>query len=42
MFWIDPEQDMVFVGLTSGLMEESRSLDRWQRLSDIALSAIVD
>lgn len=41
MFWIDPEQDMVFVGLTSGLMEESRSLERWQRLSDIALSAIV-
>lgn len=42
VFWIDPKQDMVFVGLTSGLMEESRSLERWQRLSDIALSSIVD
>ena len=42
MFWIDPERDMVFVGLTSGLMEESRSLERWQRLSDLALSSIVE
>lgn len=42
VFWIDPKQDMVFVGLTAGLMEESRSLERWQRLSDMALSAIVD
>ncbi len=41
MFWIDPERDMVFVGLTSGLMEESQSLERWQRLSDLAFSAIV-
>ncbi len=42
MFWIDPERDMVFVGLTSGLMEESRSLERWQRLSDMALASIVE
>ena len=41
VFWVDPERDMVFVGLSAGLLEESRSIERWQRLSDIALSSIV-
>jgi CubicO group peptidase (beta-lactamase class C family) len=42
LFWVDPVADMTFVGLTAGLMEESYSIERWQRLSDMALSAITD
>ncbi|MCF6214884.1 MAG: beta-lactamase family protein [Emcibacter sp.] len=41
VFWIDPVRDMTFVGMTAGLMEETYSIERWQRLSDIALSSIV-
>lgn len=41
IFWVDPARDMTFVGLTAGLLEESYSMERWQRLSDIALSSIV-
>lgn len=40
-FWVDPTHEMVFIALTAGLMEESRSMERFQRLSDIALSSIV-
>ena len=42
MFWVDPERELVFVCLTAGLLEESRNLDRLQRLSDLVLSAVVD
>lgn len=41
-FWADPTYGMAFVALTAGLMEESRSMERFQRLSDIALASIVD
>jgi len=39
LFWIDPERDMTFVCLTSGVMDEGDNIERFQRLSDIALSA---
>ncbi len=42
VFWVDPVRDMTFVGFTAGLMEESYSIERWQRLSDIALASIVE
>ena len=41
MFWVDPVRDMSFVGLTAGLLEESYSIERWQKLSDLALMSIV-
>jgi CubicO group peptidase (beta-lactamase class C family) len=41
-FWIDPERGLTFVCLTSGVMEESANLQRFQRLSDLAQSAVVD
>jgi CubicO group peptidase (beta-lactamase class C family) len=40
-FWVDPTHGMTFIALTAGLMEESRSMERFQRLSDIALASIV-
>jgi len=42
VFWVDPARDVCFVGLTAGLQEESNSLLRWQRLSDITLSSIIE
>lgn len=39
--WIDPERDVSFVALTSGFMEQLNSWLRYQRLSDVALAALV-
>lgn len=40
VFWVDPERDLTFICLTAGLMEEGRSFLRFQRLSDLAVSAL--
>lgn len=42
MFWVDPRRDVTFVCLTTGVMEDSRNFERMQRLSDLALAAVVD
>ena len=42
MFWVDPERDLTFVMLTAGLLEETRNLERCQRLSDLVQAAVVD
>ncbi len=39
LFWVDPELDMSFVGLTTGVMNADVNIERWQRLCDIAVSA---
>ena len=39
-FWIDPELDATFVGLTTGLLPQGPNIDRFQRLSDIVVSAL--
>jgi CubicO group peptidase (beta-lactamase class C family) len=41
IFWVDPELDITFVGLTTGVMNSDVNIERWQRLSDIAVSAAV-
>lgn len=38
-FWIDPERDLTYAFLSCGLMEDSYSLERHQRLSDIVHAA---
>jgi CubicO group peptidase (beta-lactamase class C family) len=40
-FWIDPERELTFVCLTSGVMEEASNLQRFQHLSDLAQAAVV-
>ena len=42
MAWADPARELVFVGLTSGLIEEPRSIERWALFSDLAQSCVVD
>ena len=42
IFWVDPDRDLTFVCLTTGLLEESHSVDRFQRLSDLVHAAVID
>ena len=39
-FWIDPEREVTFSFLSTGLMEDSYHIERVSRLSDIMLAAI--
>jgi CubicO group peptidase (beta-lactamase class C family) len=39
VYWIDPEQDVTFVALTAGLLAQAQNIQRFQRLSDIVISA---
>jgi CubicO group peptidase (beta-lactamase class C family) len=41
LLWVDPELDMTFVCLTTRLMPEADNIERFQRLSDIAISAAI-
>ena len=40
-FWVDPERDVTFVFLSSGLLEEYNNWRRFQRVSDMAMAAVV-
>ena len=40
--WADPARELIFIGLTAGLIDESRSILRWQQLSDLAHACVVD
>jgi CubicO group peptidase (beta-lactamase class C family) len=39
LYWVDPVRDLTFVCLTAGVMEALNNIERFQRLSDIAVSA---
>lgn len=41
LYWVDPEQDVSFACLTAGVMTQAANITRFQKLSDIALSACV-
>jgi CubicO group peptidase (beta-lactamase class C family) len=41
-FWVDPEREVSFVMLTSGIMERIRNLLRFQRIGDMVLSSLVE
>jgi CubicO group peptidase (beta-lactamase class C family) len=40
-FWVDPEREVTFVALTSGVMERIRNLIRFQVIGDMVLSSLV-
>ncbi len=40
IYWVDPVRNITFVCFTSGLMEESHSVDRFQRISDLVIASI--
>jgi CubicO group peptidase (beta-lactamase class C family) len=39
VFWVDPQADVSFVCLTAGLLSQAQNIQRFQRLSDVAISA---
>jgi len=41
LYWVDPERDLTFVCLSAGVMESNDNVERFQRLSDIAVSAAI-
>jgi CubicO group peptidase (beta-lactamase class C family) len=41
LFWVDPERDLTFVCLSAGVMESNANVERFQKLSDIAISAVL-
>ena len=41
VFWVDPARQMTFVCLRAGVMPEGGSIECFQRLSDMALSAAI-
>ena len=41
-FFIDPERDLFYAFLSTGLLEESRSMERHQRLADLVHASIVE
>src|SRR3984893_15249112 len=40
LFWVDPERDLSFTFLSAGLMESNANIERFQRLSDMVISAV--
>ncbi|MBL6751508.1 MAG: beta-lactamase family protein [Nevskia sp.] len=41
-FWVDPELDLTFSFLSTGLMEETYHMERLQRLADLVITSLVD
>ena len=41
LFWVDPERDVSFACLTAGVMTQADNIERFQKLSDLVLSAMV-
>jgi CubicO group peptidase (beta-lactamase class C family) len=41
LYWIDPARDLTFVCLTAGVMDSIDNIERFQRLSDIAVCAVL-
>jgi CubicO group peptidase (beta-lactamase class C family) len=39
LFWVDPKRDLTFVCLTAGVINEGDNIERFQRLSDLAIAA---
>jgi CubicO group peptidase (beta-lactamase class C family) len=40
VYWIDPELDITFVGMTAGLLTQARNIERFQRLADVIVGAV--
>ena len=39
LFWVDPRRELTFVCLTAGVMDEGDNVERFQRVSDLAIAA---
>jgi len=41
LYWVDPQADVSFACLTAGVMTQAANIERFQKLSDIVLSAMI-
>jgi CubicO group peptidase (beta-lactamase class C family) len=41
LYWVDPERDVTFVCLSHGVLPEGQNVERFQKYSDIAITAVV-
>lgn len=41
LYWVDPELDLTFSFVSAGVMDLGENIGRFQRLSDIVVSAAV-
>ncbi|MGH8258204.1 MAG: serine hydrolase domain-containing protein, partial [Steroidobacteraceae bacterium] len=41
IFWVDPRLELTFVCLTAGVLNEADNIERFQRLSDMAVAAAI-
>jgi CubicO group peptidase (beta-lactamase class C family) len=41
LFWVDPQRNLTFVCLSAGVMESNANTERFQRWSDIVISAVI-
>jgi CubicO group peptidase (beta-lactamase class C family) len=41
LYWVDPKWDVTFVCLSNGVMIEGENYERFQKLSDIAITSVV-
>ncbi|WP_181780039.1 serine hydrolase domain-containing protein [Pseudonocardia pini] len=39
VFWVDPELDVTFVGMTAGLLSQAANIERFERLADVVVGA---
>lgn len=40
LFWVDPERELTFTCLSAGVMESNANVERFQKLSDMVISAV--
>lgn len=41
LFWVDPDNQVSFVFLSAGVMDEAKNVERFQRISTMISAAIV-
>ncbi len=41
LFWVDPVREITFAFLSAGVMDSAPNIERFQRLSDVAISAAI-
>ena len=41
-FWVDPELELSFSFLSTGLMEETYHMERLHRLADIVVTSVIE
>jgi hypothetical protein len=41
LYWVDPKHQVTFVCLSHGVMIEGENVERFQKLSDVAITSVI-